>query len=78
MLNQELYGSIFKEKGIRLFIKREDLLYPEVQGNKWHKLKYNLDYAKEKGFETIISFGGAYSNHIAALAAAGKKYSLKT
>ena len=77
-MNQELNGSIFREKGIRLIIKREDLVYPEIQGNKWRKLKYNLTFAQEKGFQQILSFGGAYSNHIAAIAAAGKKFSLKT
>jgi len=60
-LNQELNGSIFREKGIRLIIKREDLVYPEIQGNKWRKLKYNLTFAQEKGFQQILSFGGAYS-----------------
>ena len=77
-MNQELNGSIFREKGIRLIIKREDLVYPEIQGNKWRKLKYNLAFAQKKGFHQILSFGGAYSNHIAAVAAAGKKFGLKT
>ncbi len=77
-MNQELNGSIFKEKGIRAFIKREDLIFPEIQGNKWRKLKYNLAFARENGFEQVLSFGGAYSNHIVALAAAGKKYGLET
>lgn len=77
-MNQELNGRIFREKGIRLIIKREDLVYPEIQGNKWRKLKYNLAFAQEKGYVQILSFGGAYSNHIAAVAAAGKKFGLKT
>ena len=57
---------------IELWIKREDLLHPEVSGNKFRKLKYNLLKAKNKGFETILTFGGAHSNHISATAAAGK------
>jgi len=78
VLNQELNGSILREKGIRLIIKREDLLHPEIQGNKWRKLKYNLAFAQKEGYAQILTFGGAFSNHIAALAAAGKKFGLKT
>lgn len=51
-----------------LFIKREDLIHPLVSGNKYRKLKYNIQYAINNGFSKIISFGGAYSNHIHALA----------
>lgn len=51
-------------------IKREDLLHPEVSGNKWRKLKYNLRAAKIEGYSTVLTFGGAYSNHIYATAAA--------
>lgn len=57
-------------KGIELFIKREDLLHPEVSGNKFRKLKYNLLDALNTGCKTVLTFGGAYSNHIAATAAA--------
>ena len=69
---------MIKDSGIKLFIKREDLNHPELSGNKWHKLKYNLIEAKEKGFETLLTFGGAYSNHIYATAAAGKLFGFKT
>ncbi|MFC2094311.1 1-aminocyclopropane-1-carboxylate deaminase/D-cysteine desulfhydrase [Bacteroidota bacterium] len=69
---------IIKDSGIKLFIKREDLNHPELSGNKWHKLKYNLIEAKEKGFETLLTFGGAYSNHIYATAAAGNLFGFKT
>lgn len=65
-------------EGISLFIKREDLLHPEISGNKYRKLKYNLIKAKGDGFTTLLTFGGAFSNHIAAVAAAGKKYDFKT
>ncbi|MDR5589435.1 1-aminocyclopropane-1-carboxylate deaminase/D-cysteine desulfhydrase [Christiangramia sp. SM2212] len=60
------------DKGIQLYIKREDLLHPEVSGNKFRKLKYNLLQAKELGKRQILTFGGAHSNHISATAAAGK------
>ena len=69
---------ILERNGIQLFIKREDLLHPHVSGNKYRKLKYNLSYARELGVETLITFGGAYSNHIAATAAAGKLKGFKT
>lgn len=75
---QELTDSIFKENGVRFFVKRDDLTHPEVSGNKWRKLKYNLLQAKKEGYKRILTFGGAYSNHIHAFAAAGKLYGLDT
>jgi len=78
VLNQQLSGSLLEEKGIQLFIKREDLYFPAIPGNKWRKLKYNLAFAQENGFKHIVSFGGAFSNHLAALALAGKIFGIKT
>lgn len=63
---------------ITLAIKREDLLHPHISGNKYRKLKYNLIQAKEENKDTLLSFGGAFSNHIAALAYAGKLNNFKT
>ena len=63
---------------IELFIKREDLLHPFVSGNKFRKLKYNLLQAKKENQTTLVTFGGAYSNHIAAVAFAGKEVGFKT
>jgi 1-aminocyclopropane-1-carboxylate deaminase len=63
---------------IRLGLKRDDLLHPQVSGNKWRKLKYNLLAAREQGLPTILTFGGAYSNHLYATAAAGKVFGFKT
>jgi 1-aminocyclopropane-1-carboxylate deaminase len=63
---------------IELWIKRDDLLHPIVSGNKWRKLKYSLDHALSSGADTIISMGGAYSNHLHALAYVGKVVGLKT
>jgi 1-aminocyclopropane-1-carboxylate deaminase len=59
-------------------IKREDLLHPFISGNKFRKLKYNLLQAKAENQETVLTFGGAYSNHIAAVAYAGKEQGFKT
>jgi 1-aminocyclopropane-1-carboxylate deaminase len=61
-----------------LFIKREDLLHPYVSGNKFRKLKYNLIQAKVENHHTLLTFGGAFSNHILAVAAAGKEQNFKT
>lgn len=69
---QEIHFSETEEKGIRLFIKRDDLIHPEISGNKWRKLQYNLEDARIKKQNTILTFGGAFSNHIAATAACGK------
>lgn len=61
-----------------LTIKREDLLHPFVSGNKFRKLKYNIQAAQEKNQNTLLTFGGAFSNHIAAVAAAGKEWGFNT
>jgi len=68
----------FENAGIQVWIKRDDLNHPQIQGNKWHKLKLNLDFAQQHGYKQLLSFGGAYSNHIAALAAAGNTYGFET
>ncbi len=67
---------ITEVNGISLFLKREDLLHPQVSGNKFRKLKYNLKNAIFEGHQTLLTFGGAYSNHIAATAAAAKESGL--
>ncbi|GAA4892938.1 pyridoxal-phosphate dependent enzyme [Flaviramulus aquimarinus] len=67
-----------KEKGVELFVKREDQLHAFVSGNKYRKLKYNLLHAEKAGFKTVLTFGGAFSNHIAAVASAGSILGFKT
>ncbi|AEI50885.1 1-aminocyclopropane-1-carboxylate deaminase/D-cysteine desulfhydrase [Runella slithyformis] len=69
---------LFAEHGVRVYFKRDDLLHPFVSGNKWRKLKYNLLEAERSGFTRLLTFGGAYSNHIAAVAAAGQATGFKT
>lgn len=61
-----------------LSIKREDLLHPYISGNKFRKLKYNIEEVKRLNKNTLLTFGGAYSNHILAVAAVGKEYGFKT
>jgi len=65
-------------QNVRLFLKRDDLLHPEISGNKWFKLKYNLEEAKRQRYTQVLTFGGAYSNHIYATAAAAKLSGLKS
>jgi len=76
--NQEIIWPGLAEKNIRLYLKREDLLHPWVSGNKFRKLKYNIEEAQIKGATTLLTFGGAFSNHISATAYAGYKHGLKT
>jgi len=73
-VNFDLLGR----EGIDLQVKREDRIHPEISGNKWRKLKYNLADAHQKGINQIVTFGGAFSNHIHATAAACQAYSLKS
>lgn len=63
---------------VKVFVKRLDLIHPLISGNKWFKQKYNLLYAKENDYKTLLTFGGAYSNHIHALAASGKEFGFQT
>lgn len=64
--------------GVKLYIKREDLLHSLISGNKFRKLKYNIEAAKNENKDTLLTFGGAYSNHILATAAAGNENGIKT
>ena len=75
---QEIRDDLLTQKNVRLFIKRDDLLHDQISGNKIRKLKYNLLQAKSEGHNTLLTFGGAYSNHIYAVAAAGDIYGFKT
>lgn len=74
--NQKI--SIHFPNGIELFIKREDQLHPIISGNKFRKLKYNLAEAKRLGYKKLLTFGGAFSNHIVAVAGAGKEFGFET
>jgi len=69
---------VLEKAGVRLLVKREDLNHPYVSGNKWWKLKYNLKRAREENHETILTFGGPYSNHIFATAAAAREVGFKS
>ncbi|MEH2094936.1 1-aminocyclopropane-1-carboxylate deaminase/D-cysteine desulfhydrase [Nostoc sp.] len=75
---QKINSEIARHAGVDLYVLRLDLMHPWVNGNKWFKLKYNLLEAKEKHFTTLLTFGGAYSNHIYATAAAGNLFGFRT
>ena len=77
-INQQILLPILEEKKVELFIKREDLIHPFVSGNKFRKLKYNLLEAKKLKKKALLTFGGAYSNHVVATAVAGKLAGFKT
>ncbi len=76
--NQHIDMPLLREKGIHLYIRREDTIHPLISGNKYRKLKYNLLEAKKQGKDTLLTFGGAFSNHIAATACAGHEQGIKT
>ncbi len=74
---QEINSDLFSNKKIDVSVLRLDLIHPEISGNKWFKLKYNLEEAKRLGKHTIVTFGGAFSNHIHATAVACKQEGIK-
>lgn len=75
---EEIHDAITEAAGVRVLIKREYLNHPHVSGNKWWKLKYNVEEAIRQGKHTLLTFGGAYSNHIYATAAAAHELGLKS
>lgn len=76
IINQVLDHPILDKYGIELSVKRLDLIHSEVSGNKFFKLKYNLEKAQKESLKPILTFGGAYSNHIQATAAAANLLNL--
>ncbi len=70
--------KLFQEKKINVSIKRDDLIHSQISGNKWRKLKLNIEKFKFGKYDRILTFGGAYSNHISALAAVGKELGIST
>jgi len=74
---QQIKNELFANKGIEVFIKRDDLIHPIISGNKWRKLKYVLKQAQAQNKTHLVTFGGAYSNHLLATAAAAAKFGFK-
>lgn len=75
---EKINDTVLDENNVVLFIKRDELNHKDISGNKWRKLKYNIAELKAKNIDTVLTFGGAYSNHIAATSAAGKEFGFKT
>lgn len=76
IVNQQI--TLPKAYGVDLLLKREDLIHPFISGNKYRKLKYNIEEAKRLQFKTLLTFGGAFSNHLAAVAYTGYEFGFKT
>ena len=74
----EVHDELLATRGVRLYLKRDDLIHPELIGNKWRKLKYNLEAARAEECPTLLTFGGAYSNHVRAVATAGSYFGFET
>jgi 1-aminocyclopropane-1-carboxylate deaminase len=74
---QQLFEPLYEKMGVQIFVKREDLIHPLISGNKWRKLKYTLKKAAEEEKQHIVTFGGAYSNHVLATAAATQALGLQ-
>lgn len=74
VLNHPLYSS----KQVSVSIKRDDMIHPFISGNKWRKLKYNLLKAEQDGKRKLVTFGGAWSNHLLATACAGATFGYST
>lgn len=77
-LIQEINNDLLSEKNVRLLVQREDLIHPFVSGNKWRKLKYNLVEAKKTFHSKVLTFGGAFSNHILATACATAELNMES
>jgi 1-aminocyclopropane-1-carboxylate deaminase len=75
---QQINNPRFDDYGVKVFIKRDDLIHPMISGNKWRKLKYVLKQVQTEGKTHIVTFGGAYSNHLMATAAAAAKFGFKS
>src|SRR3978361_173092 len=74
---QQISNKLFDEQGLKVFIKRDDLIHPFISGNKWRKLKYILKQAAAQNKTHLVTFGGAFSNHLLATAAAAAKFGFK-
>ncbi|MGR3220772.1 MAG: 1-aminocyclopropane-1-carboxylate deaminase/D-cysteine desulfhydrase [Candidatus Anammoxibacter sp.] len=75
---EKINDPLLEQNQVTLYIKRDELNHKEISGNKWRKLKYNIVELKRQNIDTVLTFGGAYSNHISATAAAGKLFGFKT
>lgn len=75
---EEINHPLFREKGIKIYLKRDDLIHPFISGNKWRKLKYLLQKAEVECKTHLVTFGGVWSNHLLATACAAAKFGFKS
>lgn len=75
---QQIHNPLFTEKEVQVFVKRDDMIHPFISGNKWRKLKYILHEAETLNKKHLVTFGGAYSNHLLATACAAAKFGFKS
>ena len=75
---QTIHHPLLAARKVQLSIKRDDLIHPQISGNKWRKLKFNLQAMQQQKKSELLTFGGAFSNHIHATATAGKLFGFKT
>lgn len=74
----QIHDKTFDQRGLKVFIKRDDLIHPIISGNKWRKLKYLLRDARAQHKTHLVTFGGAYSNHLLATAAAAARFGFRS
>lgn len=75
---QQVQDQEISLNGLNITVRRLDQIHPHISGNKFYKLKYNFIEAKRQGFENVMTFGGAYSNHIAATAFAAHQFGFQS
>jgi 1-aminocyclopropane-1-carboxylate deaminase len=74
----QIHDQLFDEQDLKVFIKRDDLIHPIISGNKWRKLKYLLRQAQAENKTHLVTFGGAYSNHLLATAATAARFGCRS
>lgn len=77
-LEQKIDHPLYNSHQIEVSFKRDDMIHPYISGNKWRKLKYNLEELKKQKKTRLVTFGGAWSNHLLATACAGATFGYKT
>jgi len=75
---EQIFDPLFSEKKVEVFVKRDDMIHPFISGNKWRKLKYILSNAQTLNKKHLVTFGGAFSNHLLATACAAAKFGFKS
>ncbi|MDM1049745.1 1-aminocyclopropane-1-carboxylate deaminase/D-cysteine desulfhydrase [Sphingobacterium hotanense] len=75
---QRILHPLFTDHKVEVFIKRDDMIHPFISGNKWRKLKLHIEKIKVLSIKTLVTFGGAWSNHLLATAAAGAQFQIAT